>query len=260
MTQGNPIALRRTLESMKGYVNEVILGDVILFQADRDLIRTYEQEFNMRIIELPFNYIFKHGFSSILNHLSDLAHNDLCIYMNCGEIIDPVATHKVQLDIPGYNCGFFDHVEEKHKWIRYYNRTALRWSGLIHEEVKGPRKCAPELLFTMADTPKDDTSLFKSNICNDVKEICYFQQYIRLVEEPDTRGITNVGWIKWAKENHKHFQAMLQAKGVRYEAFIEGNLEKYINGALSDSKLATDEDIEFGHRRYKDPKLQSKLQ
>src|SRR6186713_1662679 len=88
MGQANPKALRRTLESFKGIVDEVVFGDVLVFQEDRELIETYRVLYNLRIIPLPFNFIFHVGFSSTLNFLISNAKNDLCLYSNLSEIID----------------------------------------------------------------------------------------------------------------------------------------------------------------------------
>jgi len=69
MAQGNPLVLKETFKSFWGIVDEIIFGDLTLFSDDKELIKSYQNEFNLKIVEYPFNYIFKNGFSSILNSL-----------------------------------------------------------------------------------------------------------------------------------------------------------------------------------------------
>jgi len=62
----------------------------------------------------------------------------------------------------------------------------------------------------------------------DQKEMVYFNQYLSLVDHPDQRGATNVGWVKYAQDSYQHIKDRLLAKGKRYEAFNEGDLDKYL--------------------------------
>jgi len=39
MGQANPMALKRTLESFKGIVGEVVYGDVLIFDEDREVVK-----------------------------------------------------------------------------------------------------------------------------------------------------------------------------------------------------------------------------
>jgi len=62
-----------------------------------------------------------------------------------------------------------------------------------------------------------------------VKELVYFNQYLMLIDRPGERGATNPGWIQYAQDSYSNIKERLQAKGARYEAFIEGNLQKYLD-------------------------------
>jgi hypothetical protein len=256
MAQGNPVALKHTFESFSDHVSEFVFGDLLILPEDRQIIEEYRKDFNLKIVPLPFNHIFKNGFGATLNTIAEHASNTACLYMNCGEVIN--------LDFPAqslsgifvgetHNCGFFDHASDKHRWIRLYNKETLRWDGLIHEEIKGPRKVFPYPVFCMADTPKDMGSVFYANICNDIKEICYWQQYVRLVDEPRSRGLTNEGWIRWAQEGYQSFRERLNAKGNRYKAFVEGDIDMYIRSALRD--IDHKKHNEFKMRRFANVRL-----
>ena len=77
MSQGNPIVLKETFDSFWGVVDEIIWGDLCIFEDDRKLIESYQSLYNLKIVKYPFNYIFKNGFSSILNSLISHSKNDL---------------------------------------------------------------------------------------------------------------------------------------------------------------------------------------
>lgn len=234
MGQGNPIALKRTLESFKGFVNEIIYGDLLIFEEDRKIIETYKSEYNLRIVLFEFNYIFKDGFSAILNALADHATNDWVLYMNTSEVIDESygtvqqALETFELTSGMHNCYHFIHATEKHRWVRMYRKRELRWNGLIHEELNGALLNYNIPIFMMADTEKDMENSFKAKVYNDIKELVYFNQYLRLVDEPESIGVTNEGWVKYAKDSYDHIKSRMQAKGARYDAFKEGDFNKYL--------------------------------
>lgn len=239
LTQGNPIALKRTIDNVVerfgGMVNEVLVGDFCVFDKDRssieDMLIVMGLEGKLTnassLFTVPFNTLFKHGFGNNLNAIAEHTTNDLCLYMNVGEIVDsPV---KLNLINSAWNSYRFDHATETHKWVRLWNRGQLKWSGRIHEEVVGIKNTCPDILFTMADTPKDDQDPFYSQVMNDVKELVYFNQYLKLVDSPGEIGATNHGWVKYAQDNYQHIKDRLLKKGARYEAFVEGNLQKYLD-------------------------------
>lgn len=236
MGQGNPVALKRTLDSFKGICNEVVFGDVLIFDSDREIIRSYQEEYNMGIVEAPFNYIFEFGFAHMLNTLAYYATNDWVLYMNVGEMIDSGENilEKINDD---HNMYLLNHRTETHLWGRLYNRKQLQWSGLIHEELIGQKRACFEPIFMFKDTEKDMGDLFKAKVWNDVKELTYFNQLIRLVDNPEVRGATNPGWVDYAKDSYDSLVERLQKKGKRYEAFKEGNLAKFMEDIFSNPEF-----------------------
>lgn len=233
MGQGNPIALKRTLDSFKPHCNEVIFGDLCVFPEDSKLIRSYWKDYNMQIVQYPFNTIFKSGFSAILNNLASYATNDYVLYMNVSEVIDENGPQP-SLDILGLassDCYFFTHATDPHHWYRLYNRKMAAWGGLIHEELlslDAQLNFSISPSFQMADTEKDIDNSFKAKVYNDIKELTYFNQYLRLVDEPASIGPTNQGWVDYAKDGYNHIKERMLKKGDRYKAFVEGDLELYL--------------------------------
>lgn len=228
MGQANPVALKRTMDSFDGIADEIIFGDLLIFQSDRELIMSYEKEYNLKPIWLPFNHIFKNGFAATLNELASHATNDWVLYMNVSEVIDGEHFIKEQLSNV-YNCYSLDHATETHRWFRFYNRKELQWGGLIHEEVTGPLRPCPFNICRFKDTEKDVEDPFKAKVSNDVKEIVYWQQYMQLVENPEVRANTHQGWIDHAFQDYDHFKERMLKKGKRYEAFVRGDLQMYLD-------------------------------
>jgi len=74
-----------------------------------------------------------------------------------------------------------------------------------------------------------NTLQFIQAVMNDIKELVYFNQYLKLVEMPGERGSTDQGWIKYANENYQHLKDRMTAKGERYNAFLIGDKELYLN-------------------------------
>ncbi len=228
VTQTNPVALRRTVDNLKasfgGLCNEFVVGDVSIFPGQ------FSEGFDdVRFIPMEFNYLFKHGFASALNHVASHATNDLCLYLNVAEIVGAHLNASVIKD--EFNCYPFNHAEDPHIWVRMWDRRELSWSGRIHEEIVGPKRQCPHLIFQMADTPKDDKDDFHARVYNDVKEMVYFQQYVHLVEHPEELGATNVHWLNYARSEYDDLKRRLDAKGARYQAFIDGDKEAYIKAA-----------------------------
>ena len=231
LTQGNPIALKRTIDNViehfQGKVNEVVVGDLCPFGDDSEAIQLLSETLPINQITLPFNTLFEQGFGNTLNFLSEFANNDLVLYLNVGEIVE--SNMQIDLLSQGYNCFQFDHAEDKHHWTRLYNKKDMQWSGRIHEEVRREKNVCPTMLFRMADTEKDSHNQCKAQVYNDIKELVYFNQYIKLVEEPNEIGATNQGWVTYAKDGYQSLTERLAKKGKRYEAFKEGDLQKYLD-------------------------------
>ena len=227
MGQGNIKALKNTLESFKWVCNEVIFGDLLIFDHDRPLLESYQSEYNLKIVSLPFNHIFINGFAETLNELSSYSSNDHVIYMNIGEIMD---SEFRGLD-PAFDAYCFDHAEDPHKWHRCYNRHKFKWSGPIHEEIVGQGGKSNDPIFRMRDTEKDIDNAFYSKVMNDIKELTYFNNYMKILD-PSKREGCNEGWVKWVNEQTPQMIDRLESKGKRYEAFKTGDKQMYLDDIL----------------------------
>jgi len=257
MGQGNVKALKKTMDSFNGRCNEIVYGDMLVFDDDREVLKSYYKEYNLKVVELPFNYIFQNGFSSVLNLLAKEATNDLVIYMNTSEIIQTnYGITDIVDNFPDCNCFYFDHATDPHRWYRMYDKNMFEWSGRIHEEIVGDHRPYHKPIFTMADLDKDMGNPFKAKVFNDIKELTYFNQYIRIVDNPELLGATNFGWMGFAKDSYDSMKERLTNKGKRYEAFMNDDFTMYMEDVLNNPEFEKERfesniTIEFqGQKKY----------
>ncbi len=217
-------------------MDEFIVGSVCLFEDDLRLIKSYSSEYNLKVIELPFDFIFKNGFSETLNTLASHVTNDICLYLNVGEVID-IGENILDKIKPQYNSYYIDHATERHRWWRCYNPKELKWSGFLHEELIGDYKPFHKPLFMFADTEKDNNNTLKAKCYDDVKEMVYFNQLCRIVEDNSLLQATSIGWLHFAKDQYQSMQERLKAKGKRWEAFKTGNLEMYMEDVMTNPEF-----------------------
>lgn len=238
MSAGNVLILKETLKAFSGCCDEVIYGDLLLWDDDREIVRSYQEEFNLKIVPFEFNYLFKNGFSSLLNVLASHATNDIVMYMNTSEVIDEdYGISEIINTNPECNSFYFTHRLENHRWFRCYNRHDLKWSGRIHEQLEGEFKPYYKPIFMMKDLEKDLQDPLKAKILNCAKETVYFEQYNAIIDHPDQLGETDSGWIKFAKENYDSMKERLQIKGARYQAFIDGDLDAYMHDVMTNPEF-----------------------
>jgi len=237
---GNVKVLRKTFESLSTICDEIVYGDMLLFDEDREILQSYRHIFNLKIIPVPFDYIFHNGFSSILNILAGWAFNSTILYLNTSEIIEK-DNGILNIVCPDYNCYYFDHATDPHRWFRFYNRHELKWSGRIHESLVpiGYSDFRPyhKAAFRMADLEKDMDNSFKAQVFNDVKEIVYFKNYMSIVDDIDNLGGTDPGWVKFATENYNSMKERLLKKGDRYAAFERRDKNMYLKDIYSNNEF-----------------------
>lgn len=233
--QGNPEALKRTIDSLQEVVDEVVVGWVGIFPEDKEKILSYGDEISLSLIELPFNFIFKNGFSATLNLLSQYASNDMVMYLNVGEVLVSDKNELKNRISSSYNCYYIDHPHERHHWYRIYNKNEIKWGGIIHEEIVGDLKPCSVPLFTFDDTPKDGEGTEYWKVMNTIKEAVYFNQYVKLVDQPHLIANTNQGWIQFAADGYRSFIERLHQKGDMYEAMITGDYELLMK-SINDKK------------------------
>lgn len=234
MGAGNVLALKKTFDSFKHIVDEFVYGDMLLFPEDRDVLFGYKDEYNLKILGLPFDFIFNNGFSKTLNTIANEASNDLVIYLNTSEVIDiDYGMKDVINNNPDCNAFYFTHATEIFRWFRCYDRRDLRWAGLIHEELQGEYKPYHKPIFQMKDEEKDMNNAFKAAVFNSHKECVYWNQLIKIADNPDNYPETNDGWKQFAKDTYQSMKDRLIEKGDMYKKLCAGNYSDYMNAVHS---------------------------
>lgn len=238
MGAGNVLVLKETIESFKNICDEIIYGDLLLFQEDREIIKDYQKEYNLKIVPFKFNFLFKHGFSALLNILAEHASSDLVMYMNTSEVIDEdYGIAKIINDNPECNSFYFTHRTENHRWFRTYSRKDLKWSGRLHEQLTGEFRPYHKPIFMMKDLEKDLGDPFKAKVLNCAKETVYWEQYTSIVDHPEYLEATDPGWLEFCRGNYDSMKERLKNKGARYQAFIDGDLEAYIHDVMTNPEF-----------------------
>lgn len=259
MLSGNVIILEETIKSFSTICDEIVIGDMILFPEDREMLQSYQQRYKIKIVKLPFDYIFRFGFASVLNTLASEASNDTVLYLNTSEIIE-ADNGILKIVSPEYNCYYFDHSTDPHRWYRFYNRHQLKWSGRIHEALEAipgyDFRPYHRAIFRMADREKDMQSKFKAAAFNSAKEIIYFTNYRSIVDKPEEMGATDPGWKKFAVDNYESMGERLLTKGAMYQAFLDGDYDAlmkaiYENAEFEKERFESNIGIEYqGDKKY----------
>src|SRR3954463_16236714 len=235
MGAGNVKVLRQTIESVSGICNEVIYGDMLLWDQDREILNGYSRRFNIRIVPFEWNYLYHNGFSALLNELALRATNDYVMYLNTSEIIEidfrVLSTIKSN---PECNAFYFTHPNEAHRWFRTYKKSELMWSGILHEQLNGEYIPYHKPIFQMKDLPKDMDDINKAKILDSLKEIVYFRQYMNIVERPELLGETDPGWVRFSVDNYNSFRERLDQRRSQVESVESGDLYRFIRAAKFD--------------------------
>lgn len=230
MGAGNVKVLKETFKSASTVCDEIVYGDMLLFPEDREILHSYACEFNLKVVRLQFDYIFRNGFASLLNILAGVAKNNHVLYLNTSEVIEEdygiLDTVTKQTHC---NAFFFVHKTDPHRWYRLYDKRDLQWSGKIHEQLAGEYYPYHKPVFMMKDLPKDMDDPFKAAVFDTVKEIVYFKNYMEIVDNPETLGETDPSWIKFATDCYASFKERLLAKGDAHTAFLDGDLQRLMN-------------------------------
>ena len=237
LTQGNAVALKRTIDSLVDIIDDVVIGDLSVFKDDKESIKSMKVDCNVTIVDLPFDFLFKKGFSVGLNTLATYTKNDLCCYLNVGEVLISDKNELKNRISPSYNCYYIDHPTETHHWYRVFNKKEIQWGGLIHEEIYGNTKACSVPLFRFDDTPKDSDDELKAWVYNEIKEMIYWSLLLKLIDQPHLIGNTNHGWIQFAQDSYHSFIERLHQKGDMYEAMIRGDYELLMR-AIEEKKNA----------------------
>ncbi len=226
---GNIANLRRTIESCRGVVDDVVIISTCLYREDIEGLR----EVANSVVDLPWNYVYLHGFGAMMNQGSEAAKNDWLVLLGVAETIH--AGHEaIQPRLAGervnsvFECN---HANDPHHWIRVWNRQSRsHWSGLIHESIMGGAN--EGLLFEMRDTekiPTDDAIM--NGTLRFVKTTLYNCMYRRLMNNTNLIGGTNIGWLDFVEGARGSIEDFCRSHDDLISAAMEGASDKFREAA-----------------------------
>jgi hypothetical protein len=240
MGSGNTKILRETLRSVSGICNQIVYGDMLLWDYEKGIINSYANEFNLKIVPFNWNYLYQNGFSSLLNKLAEQSDNEYVMYLNTSEVIDiDFGILDAIKNNPECNAFYFTHFTDTHRWFRTYKKSELQWSGILHEQLKGEYIPYHKSIFQMKDLPKDMEDITKAKILDSLKEIVYFKQYMNIIDNPECLGETDPGWVRFSKENYNSFKERLDQRKEQVAAVEAGDLEWFLKTANHDIENQT---------------------
>lgn len=242
MGQGNVKVLGETFKSFSSFCDEIVYGDMLVWEQDREILNEYKKEFNLKIVKYPFNFIYKNGFAVFLNDLASHSSNDMVIYANTSEVIDEdYGAKEIIQSNPDCNCFYLTHRTENYRWFRCYDKRFLKWSGLIHESLEGDHRPFHKPILMFKDLEKDMDNQWKATIFNIVKEYTYFNNLNKIADNPELLAGTDPGWLVFAKEQYASNKERMEKRPLVHAAFEIGNLFAFWKGIDADSSLKNEE-------------------
>jgi glycosyltransferase involved in cell wall biosynthesis len=220
--------IERTISSCRDVCDEVIIISAALFESDVAHFKTIANQ----VIELPWNFVFLHGFGSLHNQASNYAKNDWLLLLGVAETL---AQEYMPLNDVLRNSGAdlvfrCNHANDPHTWKRIWNRAGgPMWSGIIHEEIAMGKE--GQILFRMQDTEKvPDADAFRNEVRKYIKTCSYHWLYEQLARKPERLGATNAGWLDFVNGSIEAREVFLNEHADLLQAAIEGDKEAFLKG------------------------------
>lgn len=224
---GNPTNLHKTIDSVKGICDDVIIVHQLMF--DDDAIDPLLLEFGDAMVETTdWNHVIIHGYGSLPN--MGMSISPWRLLLGVGETI--AEQHKdirqALLDSDPKKIYKCNHNNDVHKWNRIWNPSSgNHYAGLIHEDVRGDDG---GLLFRMQDTDKLPLpSHYKNDVLKWFKACSYNILYKRLLDHPDELSHTDPGWLKFVAGASESINDFCQKNKDMVDACISGDREKFID-------------------------------
>lgn len=220
-------AIERTIQSVDGVCDDVVIISTAIFEEDKERFKSLGT-----VVELPWNFVFLHGYGSLSNQGTHLAKNDWMLLFGVGETFAESfcgdMRTKLSASEPGlvFSCN---HVNDKYTWKRIWNRKfGSAWSGIIHEEIISGY--VGGLLFRMQDTEKEPRSdALQQSALRHIKALSYNWLYLELLNKPERLGGANVAWLKFVEGARDSIQAFCAEHRDLLDCCISGDLAGFLS-------------------------------
>lgn len=226
--------LTRTVESTRGLCDDVVIISTAIFDDEPEMAR------HGRVVSLPWNFVFQHGFGELHNQGTAAARNDWLLLFGVAETfaepyVDIAGTLKASPPDRQYRCN---HCDDPNTWNRIWNKNGpCRWSGLIHEDIVGGIDGG--VIFRFADTHKTPhRPEFEMEVLRYVKLVAYQNAYLELIQNPSRLGGTHPSWLRHLEGSkkglwdfaHDHFDLLFCARTGDKRGFIAGVKKRFEEG------------------------------
>ncbi len=226
----------RTISSCAPICDETIIISTCLFPQDLEMFHAVAD----KVVELPWNYVFNHGFGEMHNQATQFAKNDWLILLGVGETMaQQYGSIEDALGRGPLNHIFrCDHHNDINTWGRIWHRNVgISWGGIIHEELSGGGHGG--VIFRMADTHKEPReSAFEQEALRFIKTCSYNHLYHLLLHNPALLGATNAGWLGFVNGARESIEAFCEAHRAMIDACVDGDKERFLGLVRSAVKPA----------------------
>lgn len=217
--------IERTIESARSICDEVVVISTAIFLNDVVALRKIAT-----VVDLPWNFVFHHGFGSLHNQGTMACKNDWMLLLGVAEtfaepFIDIHARLRAAVTGDVFRCS---HVNDANTWKRIWNRQGgSMWSGIIHEEIMGLDQ---GVIFRMQDTNKEpNTDSLRNEVFRSIKALSYNYLYSQLLRFPNRLGAADEGWLRFVQGASGSINAFCTEHAELLDACIEGDAAKFIN-------------------------------
>lgn len=184
---------KEMLESYVSHVSEYT-DDIVIINID--LLNSFDSFGNVKIINVPYDYLFHNGHDDILNLANNYTKYDWVYYLAVGKRIVSLNTSLIDSFT---NTKFFIDKEMGNSidtWIKFYDKRYTRWTKKVHEVVE---------LLPNTQHIRCDNIILEWKRCNNGNAVN--GQYIYNEEEKkiyeNFRQFTRLKWVTMEKQ-HPH--------------------------------------------------------
>lgn len=221
--------IERTIASVAGICDEIVIISTALWDVDK----AHFKQIAHKVVDLPWNYVFLHGFGSMMNMGTGVSKNDWLMLLGVAETFaEPHMDVSRALRTANANAVFrCNHVNDPHHWKRVWNRTGgTHWAGIIHEELVNGRDAG--LLFRMQDTDKvPRTDPFQQEAMRWLKVLTYNHLYVELLNHPERLGGANAEWLKFVRGAKEFTTGFCADHADMLTPCLSGDLNGFLNAA-----------------------------
>lgn len=223
---GHPENLARTIDSCRHLCDDVVVVSTALHVVDLN----NQKRLADTVIELPWNSVFRHGFSHVHNAGTAACKNDWILLLGTAETFKNSWADIPTILLNSSSNRMFrcDHENDTNLWKRIWNRQGgVQWSGLIHEELTGGE--TGEVLFRFQDTPKTPCdSPLQQEVLRWLKVCSYNVQYHRLLNDNTLLGATDPGWLKFVNGSAEAIRAFWNDHQDLIQPCLSGYLPDFL--------------------------------